>query len=525
MKPIPTFRELLQRSFTRLTWVVTSVLFLQLLLLFIWSVVQLEKPEQSVRLLQSVANYHSVIRGALAQSEPEATKVFLTVLRESAAMTLLTIEHRDKSEETTGYGMELQMLQRVPPDMVQWIDHGHRHDSATMKPLGFVPPHWSAALAGATTPAILSEPQGSPLLVGALAETGLETLLIPVSHTRAVAIMSPNRTLSPLLQLKYLPWLMLAAWIAVLLPLTIPALVAGVWMARRDSKPLSYPLAEIAQVAQRYQNEDFSARVKPLAGSAETVALGQALNELGERFERTLGEVRASRYELQLMLDQQRRLFTDISHDLRTPLTVVMLHTELARETTDTLELQVISEEVDNLQRLVQDIFDLVRLETGHLKLELKPTVIGSILDSVVMAARLGAQKRDVQLKVSADSNANLVVTADSGRLVQVMQNLVNNAIRHTQQGGQIELKASLLDDQVLIEVTDNGEGIAPENLPLIFDRFWRGDNSRSSQGLQRSCGLGLAIVKELVEAMGGQVGMQSKQGVGTTAEILLPRA
>lgn len=235
--------------------------------------------------------------------------------------------------------------------------------------------------------------------------------------------------------------------------------------------------------------------------------------------------VRASRSALQQLLDLQRRVFTDISHDLRTPLTAVMLHTELARETSDTPELRVIAEEVDNLQRLVQDIFDLVRLETGHLKLEPKPALIGPIFDSVVTAARLGAQKRGVHLQVSADSHATLVVIADSGRLVQVMHNLVNNAIRHTPQGGEIQLKASPVDDQILIQVTDTGEGITPENLRLIFDRFWRGDDARGRQGLQRSSGLGLAIVKELVEAMGGQVGMQSKQGVGTTAEIRLPRA
>jgi len=520
-----TFRALLQRSFARLTLVVSAILFLQLTLLTIWAVVQLEQPEQSERLLLSVAKYHNVIRGALSQSEPEAKRAFLAVLRESATMTLLTIEHRDELEESTGYGMEVHMLQRVPSFMVQWIDNGQRHDSATMQPLGIVPTHWRAALTGATESATLSEPQGSPLLVGALAKTGLETLLIPVSQTRAVAIMSPSRTLSPLMDLRRIPWLLLAVWIGVCLSLMVPALLAGAWMARRDSKPLSQPLAEIAQVAQRYQQEDFSARVELLVGSAETVAVGRALNELGHRLERTLDEVRASRSELQQLLDLQRRVFTDISHDLRTPLTAVMLHTELARETSDTPELRVIAEEVDNLQRLVQDIFDLVRLESGHLKLEPQPTVVGPILDSVVTAASLGAQKRGVHLKVSADSYATLVVIADSGRLVQVMHNLVNNAIRHTPQGGQIELEASPVDDQVLIEVRDNGEGIAPENLPLIFDRFWRGDDARSRKGLQRSSGLGLAIVKELIEAMGGQVGMKSKQGVETTAEIRLPRA
>jgi signal transduction histidine kinase len=524
MTPRPTFRVLLQRSFTRLTLVVSAVLLLQLTLLTIWAAVQLEQPEQSERLLLSVAKYHNVIRGALAQSEPEATRAFLAVLRESATMTLLAIEHRDELEESTGYGMELHMLQRVPSYLVQWIDNGQRHDSATMQPLGIVPTHWRAALTGATESATLSEPQGSPLLVGELAQTGLETLLIPVSQTRAVAMMSPSRTLSPLLDLRRIPWLMLAACIGVSLPLMVPALLSGAWMARRDSKPLSLLLAKIAQVAQRYQQEDFSARVEPLAGSAETVALGRALNELGQRLERTLGEVRASRSELQQLLELQRRVFTDISHELRTPLAAVMLHTELARETSDTPELRVIAEEAHNLQRLVQDIFDLVRLETGHLKLSLEPAMIGPILDSVVTAARLGAQKRGVLLRVSTDSHAELVVIADSQRLVQVLHNLVNNAIRHTPPGGQIELKALPLDAQVMIEVTDTGEGIAPENLPLIFDRFWRGDDARGRQGVQRSTGLGLAIVKELVEAIGGQVAMTSKQGIGTTAMIQLPR-
>ncbi len=516
----PTFRELLQRSFVRLTLVVSAVLVLQLALLAGWIVLRMEQREQSVQLLRSVGVYHNVIRSALAEADPEATRAFLAVLRESAGITVLHHGRGDDSDNLAGYGFALQLLQLVPVRMVQWIDQGQRYDSSTLQPLGLVPPHWREALTGATTPVTLSEPQGSPLLEGALAQTGVETLLIPVSDTRAVALMSPSRALSPLMQLGHIPWLLLAAWTGVLLALALPALVVGAWLARRDARPLSGPLAAVAKVARSFSNEDFSARVQPLGGSAETVAVGAVLNELGQRMEQTLGELRASRNELQRLLDLQRRLLTDISHELRTPLAAIMLHTEFARDSNDTHELRVIAQEGENMKRLVQDIFDLVRLETGHLKLDQHPTDVDAVVDRVVGTAVAAAGKRGVRLKKSSDSHPGLVALADAQRLEQVLHNLVNNAVRHTMAGGSVELKARVESDFVVVDVADTGEGIAPNELPHVFKRFWRGDHARAQQDALRSSGLGLAIVKELVEAMGGAVAMHSRLGVGTTVEV-----
>ena len=518
-----TFRELLQRSFVRLTLVVSAVLVLQLALLATWVVLRLEQREQSVQLLRSVAEYHTVIRGALAQADPEATKALLAVLRESAGLVVLQHEQDADGGEWAGYGFALQLLQLVPAHMVQWIDQGQRFDSRTLQALGLVPPHWQFALSSATAPVTLSEPQGSPLLEGALARTGVETLLIPVTDTRAVALMSPSRTLSPLMQLGHIPWLLLAAWTGVLLLLALPALVAGAWLARRDAEPLSRPLAAVADVARRFHDEDFSARVQPLGGPAETVAVGAVLNELGHRLEQTLGELRTSRNELQQLVELQRRVLTDISHELRTPLAAIMLHTELARESNDTPELRIVAQESENLKRLVQDIFDLVRLETGHLRLDPHPTDVDTVIDRVVSAAAAMADQRGVRLRKSSDSRPGLVALADAQRLEQVLHNLVNNAVRHTPAAGLVELKAGLDGGLVRLEVADTGEGIAPEDLPQVFDRFWRGDHSRGQQGALRSSGLGLAIVKELVEAMGGQVGMRSQLGVGTSADVRLP--
>jgi signal transduction histidine kinase len=306
----------------------------------------------------------------------------------------------------------------------------------------------------------------------------------------------------------------------MLLALALPAQVVGAWLARRDARPLSGPLAEVAKVARSFSNEDFSARVHPLGGSAETVAVGAVLNELGQRLEQTLGELRASRNELQHMLDLQRQLLTDISHELRTPLAAIMLHTELARDSNDTHELRVIAQEVENMKRLVQDIFDLVRLETGHLKLDWQPTDVDAVVERVVSTAVAAAGKRGVRLKKNSGSHPGLVALADAQRLEQVLHNLVNNAVRHTMADGSVELNARAEGELVVIEVADTGEGIALDELPYVFERFWRGDHARTQQDALRSSGLGLAIVKELVEAMGGTVAMHSRLGVGTTVEV-----
>jgi two-component system sensor histidine kinase BaeS len=148
---------------------------------------------------------------------------------------------------------------------------------------------------------------------------------------------------------------------------------------------------------------------------------------------------------------------------------------------------------------------------------------VADLLYDVITSFSSQAESQGVDLRLETDGNpAKLVIRADALRMDQVLANLVVNALRHTSSGGTITLRAELLEGAVRMRVSDTGEGIPPEDLPFIFDRFWRGDRSRSHAG-GASSGLGLAISKQLVEAHGGQIEAESEPGHGTTFTIELP--
>jgi signal transduction histidine kinase len=244
--------------------------------------------------------------------------------------------------------------------------------------------------------------------------------------------------------------------------------------------------------------------------------------ELIKRFNKMVAELERS--------DQQRRNLTaDIAHELRTPLHIIQGNLEgildgvyqpSPEQIRDTLE------EVDLMTRLVNDLQTLSLAESGQLPLHPTRFLLADLIQDVASSFYTQAATQGIEFSTKI-KDPNLELTADYDRLNQVLSNLVSNALRHTPEGGTVSIEtASGMDAQrsVRILVKDTGSGISPEDIPFIFDRFWRGDRSRSDR---THSGLGLAITKQLIQAHAGTIEVQSDwvPGTGTTFVIDLPLA
>jgi len=179
-------------------------------------------------------------------------------------------------------------------------------------------------------------------------------------------------------------------------------------------------------------------------------------------------------------------------------------------------------DEAQHLSRLVDDLRTLSLADAGELPLTRQPLDVQALLERVMSAHLPEAQQRDISIQVEPSPTLP-AVEADPGRLAQVLENLVSNALCYTRAGGQISLSAEADGGTVVLRVGDNGVGIAPEDLPFVFDRFYRADKSLKRNGTES--GLGLAIAKSIVEAHGGSISVESALGRGTTFTITLPLA
>jgi signal transduction histidine kinase len=219
----------------------------------------------------------------------------------------------------------------------------------------------------------------------------------------------------------------------------------------------------------------------------------------------------------------RRQMTANIAHDLRTPLSVIAGYTEALRD--GVLQplpetFQTLHQEAEHLSLLVKDLRTLSLADAGELKLTRQLVHPHELLERMAAAYLPKAQELEVTLQVTAQANVP-PVNVDPERMVQVLGNLVSNALRYTPAGGQISLAAAQRGNNVLLTVQDNGVGIAPDELPRIFDRFYRGDEAR--QASEGESGLGLAIAKSLVELHGGTITVESALGEGATFTIFLP--
>lgn len=289
------------------------------------------------------------------------------------------------------------------------------------------------------------------------------------------------------------------------------ALVAGllaIALAFVLSQRLTRPLQLLTQAAGRLAAGDLAHRVR-IGGNDEVSELAQAFNAMAESLSRdeTL----------------RRNLVADVSHELRTPLTVLQGNLEALRDgvlpaTPETLAS--LHEEVTRLTGLVSDLQELSLAEAGQLTLDRVEVSPEEVVRRVAGSVSLQAAAREITFTVDV-APALPLVYGDENRLTQILYNLVHNALRYTPAGGRVILSVRPAPEGVLFQVQDTGPGIAPDDLPYIFDRFYRADKSRArSSG---GAGLGLAIARQLTEAHGGRIWAESQPGGGTTVSVVIP--
>lgn len=285
------------------------------------------------------------------------------------------------------------------------------------------------------------------------------------------------------------------------------ALALAVLIARRTTRPL----LQLRSMAARLASGDLEAQA-PIPPDEEIAALAQDFNRMASRLRRA---------------EQSRRTFlANISHDLRTPLASLQAMIETlqdgALEDQDAAAdfLARMDAEVQGLNRLVSEFLELSRIEANAFALHLSPTDLCALLTAVVSRMAAQAQLRGVAIELTLPAALPLL-QLDGARIEQALLNLIQNALAFTPRAGVITVAAAMQGDQIAVSVRDTGIGIAPQDLPHIFERFYKTDRARSGGGT----GLGLAITKHLIERHGGQIAATSQVGHGTTVTFTLPLA
>ena len=221
----------------------------------------------------------------------------------------------------------------------------------------------------------------------------------------------------------------------------------------------------------------------------------------------------------------QRDFVMNISHELRTPLTSIQGFSQAILDGTasdpDSVRraANVIYDEAERMSRLVNGLLDLARLDAVPASLNRVPLDLSKLLNSAVEKLTLRAKEKNIMMKVRIDPLPSML--ADTDRISQVFTNLLENAIKYTPLGGSVMLTARAGSGEVIVAVADSGGGIPAEDLPRIFERFYRVDKARSGKGY----GLGLAITKDIVQAHGGSIRVESALGSGTRFTVRLPAA
>jgi two-component system OmpR family sensor kinase/two-component system sensor histidine kinase BaeS len=265
------------------------------------------------------------------------------------------------------------------------------------------------------------------------------------------------------------------------------------------------PMRAVMDAADRVAGGDYGVRVAE-HGSPPVQALARSFNAMTERLQHA---------------DRLRRdLMADVAHELRTPLSVLQGRLEGLLDGVyprDDRELQALLDQTHVLARLIEDLRTLALSDAGVLRLQPEPTDLVALVRDVVAGFEPEAHREGAALAVTTGLAAG-DLEIDPLRIRQVLANLLSNAIRHTPAGGAITVSIDAVDGGVAVAVADAGEGIPPEDVPRIFDRFYKGAASRGA-------GLGLTIARRLVVAHGGEIAASSRPGQGTTVRFVLPRA
>jgi signal transduction histidine kinase len=302
------------------------------------------------------------------------------------------------------------------------------------------------------------------------------------------------------------------------------------------SRLLTQRLQGLIHASQRFRSGDYAVRV-PIQGEDEIAQLQADFNSMAETLQSTLQELSSTLHNLREeqsrvkeLLRSRRELIASVSHELRTPVATMRGYLDATLDNPAHMQdqalqadLEIMRREAARLQKLIDDLFTLSRAEVRGLQLDMHPVELNGLINERV-AALAGLAWQSGRVEVIADVAPDLPpALADPTRLEQVLVNLLRNAVRHTPPGGIVAVIAALEENRLRIDVRDTGPGIAPEELPHIWERFYRGKATEIDPAT--GAGLGLALVKELTEAMGGSVGVESQPGQGCCFTIFLQRA
>ncbi len=301
----------------------------------------------------------------------------------------------------------------------------------------------------------------------------------------------------------------LSALNTILVTIGAISLAFAVYMGLLMAKRISSPITKTMKMAKEIAEGNYEIRFEEHTGTIELDELVSSINNLASTLEKQEGI--------------RKQLTSDVSHELRTPLTTIGTHIEAMIEgvwepTTD--RLKSCYEEITRITNLVKDLEQLEKVENENLKLNITSVNIAEVIEIITDNFETEIYNKNLDVSIIGTADCILV---DKERISQVIINLLSNAIKYTPRYGKIEILIKDSDSDLVIQIKDNGVGISEEELPYIFERFYRADKSRNRK--TGGAGIGLAIVKSVVHAHGGKVEVTSKKEVGSVFRVILPRS
>jgi signal transduction histidine kinase len=295
------------------------------------------------------------------------------------------------------------------------------------------------------------------------------------------------------------------SFVAVAIPLVLLGLIGGMFLASRALQPIRNVIRTIHEITR--------GRMEARAPSPKT---GDELNELVMLFNVMVDKIGA-------LIRGMRESLDNVAHDLRTPMTRLRGISEMALQSGDNLETYRESladslEESERILKMLNALMDISEAETGVVKLEIRTVPVSEVVNDIVELYHYVAEAKSITVE-SHIANETLM-TVDPTRMRQVLGNLLDNAIKYTPDGGRVYISADETRERLAVHVKDSGIGIPSTQISKIWDRLYRGDQSRSQKGL----GLGLSLVKAIIKAHGGEVDVESEPGKGSTFTIFLPK-
>jgi len=289
-----------------------------------------------------------------------------------------------------------------------------------------------------------------------------------------------------------------------MLALLLLVCIASIFIAKRIAKPI----VNLSDAAQAVSKGDLSVRVSLPQGKDELTGLVQSFNNLVQN--------------LQRQDELRKRLTSDIAHELRTPLNTLLAQTEGMLDgiwEASPEHLEATRSEVLRLIRIVSDLDQVIQAEAGEMNISRDEINLSEVAENIVDSMTAAFQQQGIQLSSRVITDGWVV--GDKQRMAQVVSNLITNSLKHTSQGGEVIVSVERRARTVEVKIMDNGTGISPADLPFVFERFYRGDRSRSRE--KGGSGLGLTIVKGIVEAHQGNITIESVVGKGTSITLTFP--